>query len=120
MFAAFSPFFFFFFFTRRHRRVSVRVGLLFFDSRLARGGEKKKTNGRCRSATNSQNVVFSFFFYFHILSCHKQMASREREGEEVEEEEEGDGENGGKRRIKEKGATAGHVSPGLPACLPHH
>lgn len=46
------------------------------------------------------------------------MASREREGEEVEEEEEGDGENGGKRRIKEKGATAGHVSPGLPACLP--
>lgn len=45
---------------------------------------------------------------------------REREGEEVEEEEEGDGENGGKRRIKEKGATAGHVSPGLPACLPHH
>lgn len=43
-----------------------------------------------------------FFFYFHILSCHKQMASRggmERMGKETHEGE---------------GATPGHISPGLP------
>ena len=125
----FFSFFFFFFFTRRHRRVSVRVGFLFFDSRLAPGGlERERAREREREEKQMDDVgqqltvkMSSFLSFFTSTFSHATNRwRREREEEVVEEEEEGDGENGGNRRIKEKGATAGHVSPGLPACLPHH
>lgn len=49
-----------------------------------------------------------FFFYFHILSCHKQMASRERE-RGVERGWGKEAHKGG------EGAPPGHISPGLAA-----
>jgi len=66
----------------------------------------RETNGRCRSAT-SQNVVFSFFFYFHILSRHKQMASRWGGGET---------DGGGERLIEESGLWALHQATLARVC----
>lgn len=60
-----------------------------------------ETNGRCRSATT---VKMSSFLFLLPHSLMPQTDGVER----------GDGENGGKRRIKEKGAPPGHISPGLP------
>ena len=96
---------------------------------LHRGvGEREREREREREEKQMDDVgqqltvkMSSFLSFFTSTFSHATNRwRREREEEVVEEEEEGDGENGGNRRIKEKGATAGHVSPGLPACLPHH
>lgn len=66
-----------------------RAGRGFFVSLM-------QTNERCRSATTIKmssffsSFPFFFFFYFNILSCHKQMASRggwrERSGRRIKEQ----------------------------------